>query len=119
MQEIRGFWLLLLAVPFRGRAIPFSFAFYSSETINEEASSRNLEHQRAFREVKIPLGERSLVLDREFSYGDMLKSLVSEGPKFVIRLNLDSNTPRLFNDEGRRMDWFLSLVSARSTGAVS
>ena len=101
--KTRGFWLLALAVPFRGRAIPFGFVCYSSRTINEKASSRNLEHRRAFREVKMLLGERPLVLDREFSYEDMLESLVFEELKFVIRLNLGSNPPRLFNEEGRQV----------------
>ena len=53
--------------------------------------------------MKTLLGEKPLVLDREFSYEDLLESLVSEGLKFVIRLKLDSNPPRLFNDEGQRV----------------
>jgi hypothetical protein len=77
--KTRGFWLLLLAVPFRGRALPFSFVTYSSKTIHEEASSRNLEHRRAFREVKELLGEKPMVLDREFSYENLLEALSAEG----------------------------------------
>ena len=30
----RGFWLLMLATPFQGRAIPFDFITYSSKTEN-------------------------------------------------------------------------------------
>jgi hypothetical protein len=101
--KTRGFWLLTLAVPFRGRAIPFSFVCYSSHTINEEASSRNLEHHRAFREVKMLLGESPLVLDREFSYEYLLESLASEELMFVIRLNLGRHPPVLLNDEGRQV----------------
>ncbi|OGO20728.1 MAG: hypothetical protein A2Z14_01185 [Chloroflexi bacterium RBG_16_48_8] len=44
--KTRGFWLLLLAVPFRGRAIPFSFVCYFSQTINEEASSSPQSHPK-------------------------------------------------------------------------
>ncbi|MFV2045203.1 MAG: hypothetical protein ACC700_18465, partial [Anaerolineales bacterium] len=47
--KTRGFSLLVLTTPFRGRAIPFSFVSYSSETIQHQAGSRNLEHARAFR----------------------------------------------------------------------
>jgi hypothetical protein len=43
-SQTRGFWLLLLAAPFRGRVIPCSSVSYSSRTIAEEANSRNLEH---------------------------------------------------------------------------
>lgn len=101
--KTRGFWLLSLAIPFRGRAIPFSFVCYSSKTIGQEASSRNLEHHRAFGEVKMLLGEKPLVLDREFSYEHLLGSLVSEELKFVIRLNLGRHPPVLLNDEGRQV----------------
>jgi hypothetical protein len=101
--KTRGFWLLLLAVPFRGRAIPFNFVTYSSQTIQQKASSRNLEHKRAFQEVKRLLGEKPLVLDREFSYLSLLEALEQEGLKFVIRLNLGSHPPELLNDEGRQV----------------
>jgi hypothetical protein len=40
--KTKGFWLLTLATPFRGRALPFHFVTYSSKTIADEASSRNL-----------------------------------------------------------------------------
>lgn len=112
--KTRGFWLLTLAVPFRGRAIPFNFVCYSSQTINEEASSRNLEHHRAFREVKMLLGERPLVLDREFSYENLLESLLSEELNFVIRLNLGSHPPHLVNDEGRRVGLVLEPGERKS-----
>jgi len=101
--ETIGFWLLLLAVPFWGQAIPFNFVTYSSQTIRQKANSRNLEYKRAFQEVKTLFGEKPLVLDHEFSYEDLLESLVSEGLKFVIRLKLGSNPPLLFNDEGQRV----------------
>ena len=45
--KTRGFWLLLLATPYRGRTIPFHFITYSSSTIAEESTSRNQEHSRA------------------------------------------------------------------------
>jgi hypothetical protein len=101
--KTRGFWLLLLAVPFRGRAIPFHFVTYSSQTIQQKANSRNLEHKRAFQEVKMLLGEKPLVLDREFSYLTLLEALEQEGLKFIIRLNLGSHPPELLDDEGRQV----------------
>ena len=45
--KTKGFWLLTLATPFRGRALPFHFVTYSSKTISAEGSSRNLKHFRA------------------------------------------------------------------------
>src|SRR5512136_2447646 len=77
---------MLLATPFHGRAIPCSFVSYSSKTINQEATSRNLHHFAAFAQVKELLGSRPLVLDREFSYLELLENLVTEGLNFVIRL---------------------------------
>ena len=33
--KTKGFWLLTLATPFRGRALPFHFVTYSSKTISD------------------------------------------------------------------------------------
>lgn len=101
--KTRGFWLMLLATPFRGRAIPFNFVTYSSRTIAEEKSSRNLNHHRAFNGIKEFLGEKPLVLDREFSYLELLLSLVAENINFVIRLNLGSHPPTFLDEEGQRV----------------
>ena len=68
--------------------------------------------------MKLLLGEKPLVLDREFSYEDMLESLVSEGLKFVIRLNLGSNPPRLFNDEGHQVGLVLEPLRQELPGTV-
>jgi hypothetical protein len=86
--KTRGFWMLMLATPYRGRALPCSFVTYSSQTIADQATSRNQYHFQAFAEVKDLLGERPLVLDREFSYLGLLRALVAEQVQFVIRLNL-------------------------------
>ena len=85
--ETSGYWLLLLATPYHGRAIPCGFVSYSSRTINQEATSRNQHHLAAFAQVKELLGDRPLVLDREFSYLELLENLNLEGVRFVIRLN--------------------------------
>ena len=81
-----GYWLLILATPFHGRAIPCHFVSYSSKTINAEATSRNRHHFEAFAEVKDLLGDKPLVLDREFSYLGWMENLVIEKINFVIRL---------------------------------
>jgi hypothetical protein len=81
-----GYWLLILATPFHGRAIPCHAVNYSSKTINAEATSRNQNHFEAFARVKELLGDKPLVLDREFSYLELMEVLVFEGINFVIRL---------------------------------
>jgi hypothetical protein len=90
-KETKGYWLLLLATPYRGRAIPCGFVDYSSRTINQDATSRNQHHFAAFAQVKELLGDRPLVLDREFSYLELLENLVFEGVNFVIRLKVGPN----------------------------
>lgn len=107
--KTKGFWLLMLATPFRGRAIPCSFVTYSSRTIAEGVTSRNQEHDRAFQSVKQLVGERPLVLDREFSYLSLLEKLVAEQVNFVIRLNLGSHPPIFTNAEGRRVELMVAL----------
>lgn len=99
--KTKGFWLLPLATSFRGRALPFHFVTYSSKTIADEESSRNLKHLNALATVKDVLGEKPLVFDREFSYLELLEKLVAERVHFVIRLNLGSHPPQLTNATNR------------------
>ncbi len=101
--KTKGFWALVLATPYRGRAIPCGVITYSSKTIANRQDSRNLNHFRAFEELKDVLGERPLVLDREFSYLELLLRLVEEQVNFVIRLNLGSHPPKFWDAEGREV----------------
>ena len=107
--ETPGYWLLVLSTPFRGPAIPFHFITYSSQTIGSQATSRNQEHFRAFNEIKTLLGERPLVLDREFSYLELLQCLEIEHIHFVIRLNLGDQRkqPRLIDAQGQAIKLFI------------
>jgi hypothetical protein len=95
-----GYWLMVLSMPYRGRSIPFSFVVYSSKTIGEQVTSRNQEHFRCFEQVKQLLGDRPLVLDREFSYQELMEILTIEHIQFVIRLNVGKGI-RIIDDEGR------------------
>jgi hypothetical protein len=99
--KTKGFWLLTLATPFRGRALPFHFVTYSSKTIDDEESSHNLKHLCALAAVKELIGEKPVVFDREFSYLELLENLVAERVHFVIRLNLGSHPPQLTNAENQ------------------
>jgi hypothetical protein len=98
--QTSGYWLLILATPYQGRAIPCHFVSYSSSIIESEVTSRNRYHYRAFAEVKELLGEKPLVLDREFSYLELMQALVSEEVNFVIRLKVGA---RFFDQEGKRV----------------
>lgn len=97
-----GFWCLVLARPYHGRALPCACVIYSEGTLAQEATSRNQEHRRAFRVVKELLGEKPLVLDREFSYEGMFRAAEEEGIKYVVRLNLGSR-PTLTDAEGHKL----------------
>jgi len=76
---------------------------YSSKTIAQNADSRNLNHFRAFAGLKELLGERPLVLDREFSYLELMLNMVEEQVNWVIRLNLRANPPKFFDDDGKQV----------------
>lgn len=106
--KTKGFWALVLGTPYRGRAIPCGLITYSSKTIAQELDSRNLNHFRAFAELKDLLGERPLVLDRDFSYLELLEFLVAAQVNFVIRLNLRSRPPKFWDSEGREVGLSLS-----------
>jgi hypothetical protein len=106
--KTRGFWLLLLATPYRGRALPCGFVTYSSKTIAQQVRSRNQFHWQAFDEIKPLLGDKPLVLDREFSYLELLEYLVQSRVNFVIRLNLASH-PTFYDATGRKVTLTVSL----------
>lgn len=108
--ETAGYWLMLLATPYHGRAVPCGFIAYSSKTIHQEASSRNQYHFALFRQVKALLGERPLVLDREFSYLELLENLVAEGVNFVIRLKTG---PNFCDQEGKLVPLSVSKGETR------
>ena len=76
-----GFQIMALSTPYHGRAIPFSFISYSSKTIGDHLSSRNMEHGKAIGELKELLGNKVLVLDREFSYLGFVKITKEKGCK--------------------------------------
>lgn len=101
--KTKGFWALVLATAYRGRAIPCGLITYSSKTLATGLDSRNLNHFRAFEQLKDLLGERALVLDREFSYLELLLKLVEEQVNFVIRLNLGSHPPKFWDGDGREV----------------
>jgi len=107
--QTAGYWLMVLSTPFRGRSLPFSFVVYSSKTIGSQCTSRNQEHFRCFEEVKGLLGERPLVLDREFSYEELMEILYIEHIQFVIRLNLGDQRkqPRLMDAHGEPVKLFI------------
>jgi len=96
--KTKGFWLLLLATPYRGRALPCHFLTYSSRTIAAAAESRNLNHLQAFEPLKALLGDKPLVLDRDFSYLELLEALHAAQINFVIRLKLGSHPPQFFDE---------------------
>ena len=112
--KTKGFLMLTLATPLRGRAIPCHFITYSSSTLGSDVTSRNLEHQRAVQGVKALIGRRTMVFDREFSYLAFLDSLHEEGINYVIRLRTGSKTPKFYyNDEQKRE---LKLFIAQGKG---
>jgi DDE family transposase len=96
--QTSGYWLLVLATPYQGRAIPCHFVSYSSAIIDAEITSRNRYHFQAFAEVKELLGDKPLVLDREFSYLELLQVLIVEEVNFVIRLKVGAH---FFDAEGQ------------------
>ena len=71
----KGFLLLNLATPYGGRAIPFWIILFSSKTLSDDLTSRNLEYEDSFKEVKDLIGDKPLVFDRELSSEGFLKFL--------------------------------------------
>lgn len=99
-----GFWMVVFAQPYRGRAIPFHFGVYSEATLNEEVTSRNLEWRELMMwEIKELVGETSLVFDREFSAQRWLEALEEAGCEWVVRLNTKSGVKITNEFEGEEI----------------
>lgn len=113
--ETKGYWLMILATPYHGRALPCGFVDYSSRTINQDATSRNQHHFAAFRQVKELIGDKPLVLDREFSYLELLENLVKEGIHFVIRLKVGA---KFYDREGQEVTLSLQKGETRTLNKV-
>ena len=108
--QTKGFWMLSLATPLRGRALPCHFVPYSSATIGDEATSRNLEHQRAVQGIKELIGDRTLIFDREFSYLGFLLKIDAEQIRYVIRLNQGSKPPKFYYDAKQKRELKLRIA---------
>jgi len=102
--KTKGFWLLVLATPHKGRAIPFHLITYSSRTISKECLSRNWYHFEAFRSAKQLIEDRPVVLDREFCYEALFEAFFHEGIHFVVRLKVKGNPPKFTDHEGREVE---------------
>lgn len=112
--ETRGFWMLPLSTPMRGRAIPCNIVIYSSATIGSQSTSRNLEHARVIGEIREVIGQRALILDREFSYLSLFQSFAAERMDFVIRLNLGSK-PKFYYDADKNQELSLWIIQDGKT----
>ena len=106
--QTKGFWAMVFATPYRGRAIPCGLVTYSSKTIATNMDSRNRNHFRAFASIQDLLGDKPLVLDREFSYLELLMNLINEQLKFVIRLNLGAHPPKFCDSKGNDVALIIS-----------
>jgi hypothetical protein len=77
--------------------------------MQNKLTSRNQKHYRCFEAVKQLLGDRPLVLDREFSYEQLMEIFYIEQIQFVIRLNLGDQhrQPRLIDADGEPIKLFI------------
>jgi hypothetical protein len=102
--------MLTLGTPMRGCALPCNFVTYSSSTLGRENQSRNLEHRRVIDEIAAVIGDRPLVLDREFSYQTLFEHFLESQMQFIIRLNQGSKPPKFYYDKHKRKE--LTLLVA-------
>ena len=68
----RGFWPFVFATSHRGRAIPSAFTTYSSRRVNQAGVLGTW--SASLGRVRGLVGEKPLVMDREFSYGNFLRN---------------------------------------------
>jgi len=112
-----GFWMVVFAQPYRGRAIPFHFGLYSEATLNEEVTSRNLQWRDLVWEIKELVGETPLVFDREFSAQRWLGALEEARCEWVVRLNTKSGV-KFFDGEGEEIPLLIEKGEKREMEGV-
>jgi hypothetical protein len=84
--KTKGYSVLMVSVPYKGRAIPIGYTTYSSKTIDKEVSSRNAEQMRLIIGLKEMIGNAVVIADREFSGEWFFEGLQQEGMKYAVRL---------------------------------
>ncbi len=94
--------MVLLAQPYRRRAVPFHFGLYSEKTLGQEATSRNIEWHKMLLEIRDLVGDTPLVFDREFSAQKWLDPLCQSGCSWVVRLNKGSGV-KFTEEEGEEI----------------
>ena len=107
----RGYWVLVLGFPWQGRVLPCFILRFSSQTLQQQGRSRNMEHMQAVDRLRQVLGDKPLMLDREFGYTEFLQYLTCRGVQYVIRLNTRAH---IDDAQGRR----LTLLLARGETKV-
>jgi hypothetical protein len=113
-----GFWMVVFAQPYRGRAIPFHFGVYSEATLNEELTSRNLQWRDLLVwDIKELVAETPLVFDREFSAQRWLDALEEARCEWVVRLNTKSGV-KFFDEEGEEIPLLIEKGEKREMEGV-
>jgi hypothetical protein len=112
-----GFWMIVFAQPYRGRAIPFHFGTYSESTLNEQVTSRNLEWRELMWEIKALVDQTPLVFDREFSAQKWLTALEEAECKWVVRLNTKSGV-KFSDEEGEEIPLWVEKGEKRNLRGV-
>ena len=102
-----GFTALVLAQPYRGRALPFEVRVWSEATLEAELSSRNLEWRKVVYDFKRLLGDCACVFDREYSTQGFLETMQEMQLNFVIRLNT-GNRVGFLNQDKKKMALFIA-----------
>lgn len=115
--ETLGYWMVLFAQPYRGRAVPFHFGLYSEKTLGEEATSRNIEWHKMLLEIRDLVGQTPLVFDREFSAQKWLDALCQSGCSWVVRLNKGSRV-KFTDEEGEEIPLSIEKGEKREVEGV-
>lgn len=106
--KTKGFWALIVAIPYRGCTIPCGIVIYSSRMLAQRADARNFNRFRGFAGLKDLLRGRLPVLDREFSYLELTLNFMEEQVNWVIYLNLRFHLPKFYDVDGREIAFIIS-----------
>lgn len=104
--KTNGFNCIVFSIPFGSRAILFATHIYSSSTINQDMSSRNIEHMQSIERILHLIKDKVLVMDREFSYFEFFEYLQENQIKFVIRLNIGLK-PTITDNKGNKINIYI------------
>lgn len=113
--KTRGYGILTLSIPFKGRSKAIFAKVISSATLNRDSVGKWQAIQHALEDILPILQGRTIIADREFSNEEMMQFFIDKGIYFCIRLKTSAgkHLVQILDKKGNRVNFSLPKGSKR------